>query len=247
MSDEFQPKVVTGHFQRTPSEWRIDQIINRIAESGEGVVSIACLDIDGFSQVEDTHGYELADALLERIAGHLRGVEGPEFAARYVRDSFLVVYTNYTLEEAFLATEALRKALDDQTFTVAGPEAESVGIDVQFSAGVSTYPGDPEDRYELISLAEEGARRAYEAGGSRTVFGRADSMTPKTSHYNPAQLDQLKELRKRLDRSDASLLREALDDLLRKYDQRDQRRWLARMFGWGSEPRSSQEGRLNDK
>ena len=56
--------------------------------------------------------------------------------------------------------------------------------------------------------------------------------------YNPAQLEKLKELRKRLDRSEASLLREALDDLLRKYDQRDQRRWLARMFGWGTDQRS---------
>jgi diguanylate cyclase (GGDEF)-like protein len=238
MSDEFQPKVVTGHFQRTPSEWRIDQIVNRIDESGEGVVSTVCLDIDGFTQVETTHGYELADALLERIAEFLRGVEGPEFAARYVRDSFLVVYVDFTLEEAFLATEALRKTLAGQTFTIAGPDGDSVDIGVEFSAGVSTYPGDPEDRYELISLAEEGARRAFESGGNRTIIGRATSMTPKTSHYNPAQLEKLKELRKRLDRSEASLLREALDDLLRKYDQRDQRRWLARMLGWGTDQRS---------
>jgi diguanylate cyclase (GGDEF)-like protein len=239
MLDEFQPKVVTGHFQRTPSEWRIDQIINRIDESGEGVVSIVCLDIDGFSQVEEAHGYELADALLEQIAERLRGVEEAEFAARYVRDSFLVVYTGLTLEETFLAAEALRKALDEQVFDVADPGGKSVDIHVSFSAGVSTYPGDPEDRYELINLAEEGARRAYETGGNRTIFGRANSMTPKTSHYNPAQLEKLKELRKRLDRSEASLLREALGDLLRKYDQRDQRRWLTRMFGWGGDQRSS--------
>ncbi|HEC22656.1 MAG TPA: ribbon-helix-helix domain-containing protein, partial [Chloroflexi bacterium] len=68
----------------------------------------------------------------------------------------------------------------------------------------------------------------------RTVFGRAVNMTPKTSHYTPAQLERLKALGRQLGRSEASLLREALDDLLRKYDQRDLRRRLADILGWMS-------------
>jgi GGDEF domain-containing protein len=100
-------------------------------------------------------------------------------------------------------------------------------IPATFSAGVATYPGDPKDRYELISLAEEAALRADEHGGVRTMFGRAPTMTTKTSHYSPLQLERLRLLREKLGRSDASLLREALDDLLRKYDQRDTRRGLS--------------------
>jgi len=49
-------------------------------------------------------------------------------------------------------------------------------------------------------------------------------MVPKTSHYLPTQLGRLRALREQLSRSEASLLREALSDLLRKYDQRDARR-----------------------
>jgi diguanylate cyclase (GGDEF)-like protein len=222
-------KIITGQHRRTPIEWRIDQVIEQIQSSGEGIVSVVYLDIDGFGKVEEEYGFTLADALLESVAKHLRQLDGPDFSERYVRDSFLIVYNNMTLEEAFLSSEQLRSQLSQTTFPVTAKEDSEekyAEIQVTFSAGVSTYPGEPEGRQELIHLAEEASRRALATGGSRTNFGRAVNMTPKTSHYSPDQLSRLKELRNRLGRSEASLLREALDDLLRKYDQRDIRRFI---------------------
>jgi diguanylate cyclase (GGDEF)-like protein len=221
--------ISTGQHRRTPIEWRIDQIIEQIQLDGEGIVSVVYLDIDGFGLVEQEYGFKLADALLESIAKHLRQLDEPDFSERYVRDSFLIVYNNLTLEEAFLSSEQLRSQLSQTTFSViAGEDStkQQAEIQVSFSAGVSTFPGEPEGRQELINLAEEASRRALAAGGSRTNFGRAVNMTPKTSHYSPDQLTRLKDLRNRLGRSEASLLREALDDLLRKYDQRDIRRFI---------------------
>jgi diguanylate cyclase (GGDEF)-like protein len=224
--------IETGQFRRTPIEWRIDQIIEAIHKDGAGVLSVVYLDIDGFGRIEEEHGYGIADALLEAIAEYLRGQEKADFCARYVRDSFLIIYQGLGLEEAFLEAEMLRRALSGKTFSIQA-EGKVVDICVIFSAGVATYPGDPEDRHELISLAEEAARRSYEGGGGKAIFGRSTNMTPKTSHYSPAQLDRLRHLREALGRSDASLLREALDDLLRKYDQRDVRRGVAeRIYGW---------------
>ncbi len=229
-------KIITGQHRRTPIEWRIDQIIEQIQSEGTGIVSVVYLDIDGFGQVEKDFGFTLADALLESIARHLRELDGPDFSERYVRDSFLIVYNNMTLEEAFLSSEQLRSQLSQTTFQVTAEEdseEKQANIQVSFSAGVSSYPGEPEGRQGLIHLAEEASRRALAAGGSRTNFGRAVNMTPKTSHYSPDQLSRLKDLRNRLGRSEASLLREALDDLLRKYDQRD----IRRFFPWISSSR----------
>jgi hypothetical protein len=44
-------------------------------------------------------------------------------------------------------------------------------------------------------------------------------MVTKTSHYAPGQLSKLRELATMKGVGDAALLREALDDLLRKYDR----------------------------
>lgn len=227
-SSEQGKRISTGQLLRMPVEWRIDQIIDHIDKSGSGVISVVYLDIDGFGQVEKEHGYGLADALLETIAQRAASIKEADFSARYVRDSFLIVYNDLTLEETFLSAEQLRRELSQEVFTIIA-DRQTARIEVTFSAGVSTYPGDPKDRYELISMAEEAARRAHEHGGARTMLGRATQMTTKTTHYSHAQLERLRELREKLGRPEAALLREALDDLLRKYDQRDVRRGVV---GW---------------
>lgn len=223
------PLADTGPFRRQPIEWRIDGILQRINKEEAGVVSLVYLDIDGFSEIEKEHGYGLADALLDVVAARLAQSRHADSAARYVRDSFLIIYNGLMLEEAFLTAEQLRRELSETSFEVNG-DGQTVTIQATFSAGVATYPGDPKDRMELISIAEEAELRAHESGGNRTMLGRAAHMTTKTTHYSPAQLDRLRELREKTGRSDAQLLREALDDLLRKYDQRDVRRGVAERF-----------------
>lgn len=225
---------VTGYLRRKPVEWKLDEIIRHIQAQGSGVVSVAYLDIDGFSRIESQYNYDLADAFLIAVAKYLKKFEEPESPAQaamarwYVRDSFLIIYDELGLDDAFYAAEEVRRELSNSVFSVQSEDGQHAEINVTFSAGVATYPGDPEDRNELIELAEDAARRACEGGGNRTLFGRAVNMVPKTSHYLPTQLGRLRVLRERLSRSEASLLREALSDLLRKYDQRDARRELMR-------------------
>lgn len=221
---------VTGYLRRKPVEWQLDEIIERIQSQGSGVVSVAYLDIDGFSKIEEQYNYDLADALLIAVAKYLNKLEKSVSAVQvtmarwYVRDSFLLIYDNVGLDDAFYAAEEIRRELSNTVFSVQSEDGQQADIAVTFSAGVATYPGDPQDRNELIELAEDAARRACEGGGNRTLFGRAVNMMPKTSHYLPTQLGRLRALREQLARSEASLLREALSDLLRKYDQRDARR-----------------------
>jgi diguanylate cyclase (GGDEF)-like protein len=214
----------TGLFRRRPIEINIDRFIENIEESGDGHLSMALLDIDGFTAIEERYGYAFADRLLDTIAEHMQSISEADIAERYVRDSFVLVYDGLMLEDAFLRAETVRKALAKHTFTVMNIDGQPVELGVEFSAGVSAYPGDADNRNQLLSLAENAAKQALNLGGSRIAFGRPQSMTPKTSHYSPSQLERLKALGKRLKQPEAELLREALDDLLRKYDQRDYRR-----------------------
>ncbi len=228
----------SGQFFRQPVEWRLDQIIAEIDAGHNGLVTVAFMDIDRYSQVEWDHGYGLADALLKAIEAEMLKAAQATFAGRYVRDSFMVLYRDLSFEDAFLEAERLRAQLSSTAFHLQSG-AEQCEVTVTLSCGVSSYPGDPENRSALVTLAEEACRRAFEGGGNRTALARPVNMVPKTSHYLPAQLERLRELAQQMNLAEAALLREALDDLLRKYDQRVARRGLARLLN--RQPETSAE------
>src|SRR5438270_343404 len=60
---------------------------------------------------------------------------------------------------------------------------------------------------------------AKEQGGDTVGLTPADDMVLKSSYYSAAQLARLKGLAERKKTKEAVLLREALEDVLRKYDR----------------------------
>ncbi len=60
---------------------------------------------------------------------------------------------------------------------------------------------------------------ARERGGDSVSLTPGDEMVLKSSYYSAAALGRLKALAERQKKKEAVLLREALDDLLRKYDR----------------------------
>ena len=60
---------------------------------------------------------------------------------------------------------------------------------------------------------------AKEQGGNTVGLPPAEDMVLRSSYYSRAQLGRLRSLGDRLKKKEAVLLREALDDLLRKYER----------------------------
>lgn len=201
-----------------------DAVLELVAEevrraSDVRPVSVALLDVDNFAPFDHQHGIEVGDALLAAIADELRQriPEGVTLA-RYSRDTFLLIYPNRHADEAFLLTEKIRSFFDEHPLQLKLPGGRTFTAQITLSGGVATYPSVAvQNERELLRQANAALFRAKTGGRARTAFAQPERLEPKTVHFAPGQLRRLSELSHMTGRSEASLLREALDDLLAKY------------------------------
>lgn len=187
------------------------------AASADHPLSVALLDVDRFASFDHQFGIEAGDELLVQISRKLRELAGEGVAlARYARDTFLLIFWDKSADETFLATEKIRAYYDDHAIGVPSTEGE-LTAHVTLSGGVASFPSLADNERELLRNAHAALFRAKVGGRSRTSFAQPERLEPKTVHFAPGQLRRLGELAHMAGRSDASLLREALDDLLAKY------------------------------
>jgi predicted signal transduction protein with EAL and GGDEF domain len=90
---------------------------------------------------------------------------------------------------------------------------------VHVSGGVAEFPSDGSDWREILRKADEALYRAKQLGRNRICLPASSQMVTKTAHFTQTQLEKLADLARKTNKSEAYLLREALDDLLRKYDR----------------------------
>jgi diguanylate cyclase (GGDEF)-like protein len=186
------------------------------AEQSSDPLTVALIDVDGFEEVNKSHGREGGDDVLVSVARLLRETL-PEAAliSRYSGDEFAAALPDTPLDDAFTLLEEFRRRVAALRWD------EWPGLSVTCSIGLASYPGHGHDDSELARQADDALYNAKLTGRNKVSLPPADSrMVTKTSHYTDAQLKRLSQLAKTLNRKDASLLREALDDLLKKYNDR---------------------------
>jgi diguanylate cyclase (GGDEF)-like protein len=199
---------LTGLLSRAAFERTLKQTI-----AGADGVALAMVDVDNFKQVNDELGFEAGDEVLREVARLLREVE-PERAFRLGGDEFALVMPDTTLEQAFLRLEALRARVPEIVRVTLGSGVQQMTI----KAGVAQLPRDAKDYRGLMSAADAALQTALEIGRNTVCLPPNEEMVMKSCYYPATSLRRLKTLAERLKRSESRLLREALSDLLRKYD-----------------------------
>lgn len=182
-------------------------------ERGEPL-AVFHFDLDGFHELNSAHGRACGDAMLLAIAAALRAAM-PERAvlSRYSGDEFAGALPETRLDDAFTLAEEFRRRV-----AALRPDGwPDVGITC--SIGLAAYPGHGADDVELVRAADQALYTAKLTGRNKVALPLADSrMVTKTSHYTATQLERLARLAKLVGRNEATLLREALDDLLKRYN-----------------------------
>jgi diguanylate cyclase (GGDEF)-like protein len=193
--------------------------VGEVAEqklAAEPVTSLFQIDLDDFAGINSELGRDVGDKVL---AAAFSALETATTAAgwpliRVGGDEFAVVAAGLGLEQAFLRADALRKELGD-----AMTAALADGRRATASIGVANVPRDAKNAENLRRKAELALYSAKEQGGDAVGLTPGDEMVLKSSYYGVGQLGRLRSLAQRLEKKEAVLLREALDDLLRKYDR----------------------------
>jgi diguanylate cyclase (GGDEF)-like protein len=129
---------------------------------------IALLDLDHFKEVNDAHGHDAGDRVLEAFGRFLleRTREG-DVACRYGGEEFIVVLPGAAGPAACARAESWRADLHDFPIPHSGR-----GSALTMSIGVAEFPTPAQTADQLIRLADVALYQAKREGRDRVVLAR---------------------------------------------------------------------------
>jgi diguanylate cyclase (GGDEF)-like protein len=161
---------LTGCFNRRAFYELFPREVERAHRLSHGV-SLVFLDIDHFKRINDRHGHETGDRVLQQLAARLRAsVRETDLLFRWGGEEFVVLLPHTEPDAATVLAERVRAAvearpfLEDEAFR---PVRVTVSVG---TAGAADYPIDPD---ELLARADAACYRAKEAGRNRVEAAAA--------------------------------------------------------------------------
>jgi diguanylate cyclase (GGDEF)-like protein/PAS domain S-box-containing protein len=123
-------------------------------------VAVAFLDLDGFKQVNDTHGHDVGDALLVALAKRMGdALRQGDTLARLGGDEFVAVIVDLAADtDCDPVIERLLRAAADPLVI------NGSSVQVSASIGITVYPEDDSDPDLLMRHADQAMYRAKKSG-----------------------------------------------------------------------------------
>jgi two-component system cell cycle response regulator len=130
-----------------------------VTDDGDGMLTLATIDIDDFKIVNDLHGHPIGDEALRRVAEALRrAVRNQDSVFRVGGEEFAVLLPGLTASDALPVAERLRAAVAAIPFA----------LPLRISIGLASWPADASDRDALLERADDALYSAKHAGTDRT-------------------------------------------------------------------------------
>jgi diguanylate cyclase (GGDEF)-like protein/PAS domain S-box-containing protein len=140
-----------------------------IARHDEQVTAVLLIDLVRFSNVNDTFGRHIGDALLLQVAERLNSkISSQDTLAHFGVDVFAIMLAD--IRGAANAAHVLERLLEScfgPAFIIDGNE-----LYVAVKAGITLFPGDGDDNETLLKNAEIALRKAQKTGDSYLFYRR---------------------------------------------------------------------------
>lgn len=158
---------LTGLWNRRYLKDQAAKEMARACRSGTSL-SLIVIDLDHFKRINDTHGHDVGDLLLQSFADTARTqLREGDTLCRMGGEEFVVLLPGTTPEQAMQAAERLRQAISATPAEV-GADAVATGrLAYTASLGVARVAPDEASLEPAIKRADEGLYAAKNAGRNR--------------------------------------------------------------------------------
>lgn len=142
-------------------------------------MSVLVLDLDHFKRVNDTHGHEAGDAVLQQVARRLTlAIRPSDVLARYGDEEFVVLLPGADVEVAQEVAERVRRSIGEQPFALPHRQGDGSGLRVTASLRGAAHPAHTTRPEELIRVADRALYAAKAAGRDRSCMGEPGAQDP---------------------------------------------------------------------
>ncbi|MBX3661209.1 MAG: diguanylate cyclase [Burkholderiales bacterium] len=162
LQDQALRDSLTGLYNRRYFDEALEREL-ALAQRQDYPVSLVLIDIDHFKQLNDAHGHQAGDAVLQEMARHLtENCRAGDLVCRWGGEEFVVVMPHTPLAGALQRAESWRAGFGAHPFRFGG-----ITLNNTLSAGVAVWPehGGTED--ELLRAADAALYRAKSGGRNR--------------------------------------------------------------------------------
>ncbi|MCF6194976.1 MAG: GGDEF domain-containing protein [Kangiellaceae bacterium] len=124
-------------------------------------LSLIMVDIDFFKKLNDTHGHESGNKVLEALSEIIKEcIRDVDIFARYGGEEFAIILPQTPLKDALVIGERIRTEVDAFMFESSNGEPLKVTV----SVGLTSYPENGRSHEELVTLADKALYRAKDEG-----------------------------------------------------------------------------------
>jgi diguanylate cyclase (GGDEF)-like protein len=151
---------LTGCYNRSYMMKNLARQVRAASKQNRPLSLIFC-DIDHFKKVNDTHGHQIGDRVLNEVVRSLRELIRPEsdWITRYGGEEFLIILPGTTPEEAYHLAEAIRLRIAKRKIKI---KKESIRLTASF--GVTGFsPGPRGNHVSIDRMIREADDKLYES------------------------------------------------------------------------------------
>jgi len=132
-------------------------------------LSLLFMDLDGFKEVNDTHGHLAGSKTLIEVGAVLEEtVRDADILIRYGGDEFVILFPETPLSGGLVIAERIRQVIGNTKFL----ESMEIEARVTASIGIAAYPESADDVRSLITSADRAMYEAKALGKNRVVSAR---------------------------------------------------------------------------
>lgn len=160
---------LTGLFNRRHFESQFNRELERARRQSTGLC-LCMIDLDHFKQINDEHGHQTGDLVLQLVADFLRGsLRQTDVVGRIGGEEFIVLMPDTTLDDATAIVERVRTSLAQQVIRV---EDKTVSVTGTFA--LTAVDAEKDNLSSALRKVDHALYEGKDQGRDRLVLSPAE-------------------------------------------------------------------------